>query len=133
MLKAEANDPKLRIVYKEFPILGPESQTAARMALAAVHQDKYEELHFALMEVSGSLTEETAFKVAENVGLDLDQLRRDMEAPEIDEMLQRNFALAQALQINGTPAFVIGDEIVRGALDMRSLRHIVAQTRASSS
>lgn len=127
------DDGNIRLVMKEFPILGPESQMAARMALASVQQDKYEELHFALMEVSGNLTEETAFKVAENVGLDVDQLRRDMEAPEIDEMLQRNFVLAQALQINGTPAFIIGDEIVRGALDMRSLRHIVAQTRASSS
>lgn len=127
------DDGNIRLVMKEFPILGPESLIAARMALASVQQDKYEELHFALMEVSGGLTEETAFRVAENVGLDLDQLRQDMESPEIDDMLQRNFTLAQALQINGTPAFIVGDEIVRGALDMRSLRHIVAQARASSS
>ena len=71
--------------------------------------------------------------IAEKVGLDMDQLRRDMEDPDIEDMLQRNLALAQALQINGTPAFVIGDEIVRGAIDMRTLRQIVEQARANSS
>ena len=127
------DDGNIRLVMKEFPILGPESMLASRMALAAVQQDKYEDLHWALMEVSSGLNEETAFRVAEQVGLDIDQLRRDMEAPEIDEMLQRNYDLAQALQVNGTPAFVVGDEIVRGALDMRSLRQIVARTRAGAS
>jgi len=131
--EAVEDDGNIRLVMKEFPILGPESVLAARMALASEKQGKYEELHFALMTVSGQLTEAAAFRIAEDMDLDMDQLRRDMEAPEIDAMLQRNFALAQALQINGTPAFVIGDEIVRGALDMRTLRHIVEQTRASSS
>ena len=127
------DDGNIRLVMKEFPILGPESMVAARMALAAEKQGKYEELHFAMMTVSGKLTEDKAFKIAEKIDLDMDQLRRDMEAPEIDAMLQRNFALAQALQINGTPAFVIGDEVVRGAIDMRALRQIVGQTRANSS
>ena len=127
------DDGNIRLVMKEFPILGPESMVAARMALAAEKQGKYEELHFAMMTVSGKLTEEKAFKIAEKIDLDMDQLRRDMEAPEIDAMLQRNFALAQALQINGTPAFVIGDEVVRGAIDMKALRQIVGQTRANSS
>jgi protein-disulfide isomerase len=131
--EAVEDDGDIRLVMKEFPILGPESMVAARMALAAEKQGKYEELHFAMMTVSGKLTEEKAFKIAEKIDLDMDQLRRDMEAPEIDAMLQRNFALAQALQINGTPAFVIGDEVVRGAIDMRALRQIVGQTRANSS
>jgi protein-disulfide isomerase len=126
-------DGNIRLVMKEFPILGPESMVAARMALASVKQDKYEDLHFAMMTVSGKLTEEKAFKIAEKIGLDMDQLRSDMEAPEIDEMLQRNFALAQALQINGTPAFVIGDEVVRGAIDMGTMREIIGRTRANSS
>jgi protein-disulfide isomerase len=127
------DDGNIRLVMKEFPILGPESMVAARMALAAEKQGKYEELHFAMMTVSGKLTEAKAFKIAKKIDLDMDQLRRDMEAPEIDAMLQRNFALAQALQINGTPAFVIGDEVVRGAIDMRALRQIVGQARANSS
>ena len=127
------DDGNIRLVMKEFPILGPESMVAARMALAAEKQGKYEELHFAMMTVSGKLTEDKAFKIAEKIDLDMDQLRRDMEAPEIDAMLQRNFALAQALQINGTPAFVIGGEVVRGAIDMTTLREIVGQARANSS
>jgi protein-disulfide isomerase len=131
--EAVEDDGNIRLVMKEFPILGPESMVAARMALAAEKQGKYEELHFAMMTVSGKLTEAKAFKIAEKIDLDMDQLRRDMEAPEIDAMLQRNFALAQALQINGTPAFVIGDEVVRGAIDMGTMREIVGRTRANSS
>ncbi len=127
------DDGNIRLVMKEFPILGPESVVAARMALAAEKQGQYEELHFALMTVSGGLTEDKAFEIADDLGLDMDQLRRDMEDPKIDDMLARNYALAQALQINGTPAFVIGDEVVRGAIDMRALRQIVGQTRANSS
>ncbi len=131
--EAVESDGNIRLVMKEFPILGPESMVAARMALAAEKQGKYEELHFAMMTVSGKLTEAKAFKIAEKIDLDMDQLRRDMEAPEIDAMLQRNFALAQALQINGTPAFVIGDEVVRGAIDMGTMREIIGRTRANSS
>ncbi len=127
------DDGNVRLVMKEFPILGPDSMVAARMALASVKQDKYEELHFALMSAGGKLNEESAFKIAEKVGLDVAQLRRDMEDPAIDNMLRRNFALAEALQINGTPGFVIGNEIVRGAIDMKTLRQIVAKTRANSS
>jgi protein-disulfide isomerase len=126
-------DGNIRMVMKEFPILGPESVLAARMALAAERQGKYEDLHFALMSVPGKLTEEDAFKMAEQVGLDMDQLRSDMDDPAIEEMLQRNVALAQALQINGTPGFVIGDQVVRGAIDMRTLREIVRKARAKSS
>jgi protein-disulfide isomerase len=131
--EAVKDDGNIRLVMKEFPILGPDSMVAARMALASVKQDKYEELHFALMSAGGKLNEESAFKIAEKVGLDVAQLRRDMEDPAIDNMLRRNFALAEALQINGTPGFVIGNEIVRGAIDMKTLRQIVAKTRANSS
>ena len=131
--EAIEDDGNIRLVMKEFPILGPDSVLAARMALASVKQDKYEDLHFAFMSASGKLTEEAAFKIAERVGLEMDRLRRDMEDPAIEEMLQRNFSLAQALQINGTPGFVIGNEIVRGAIDMKTLRQIVGKTRANSS
>lgn len=126
-------DGNIRLVMKEFPILGPDSVTAARMALAANRQGKYEELHWTLMNVAGKVTEDKAWKAAERVGLDLDQLRADMQAPEIDAMLQRNFQLAQQLQVNGTPAFVVGDEVVRGAIEMPHLRYLVRQVRGGSS
>lgn len=126
-------DGNVRLVMKEYPILGPESVTAARMALAAARQDKYEEIHTAFMAASGELDEARAFALAEDVGLDMERLRRDMQAPEIDRMLERNAALAQALQINGTPAFVIGDELIRGAIDMATFRQIIGRVRAKSS
>ncbi len=127
------DDGNIRLVMKEFPILGPDSVTAARMALASVKQGKYEAFHFALMSVTGQLDEATAFKVARKVGLDLDQLREDMEAPDIEAEIQRNFALAEILQIRGTPSFVIGDNIIRGLIDTPAMRAVVAEVRNGSS
>lgn len=130
---AVAADGKIRLVMKEFPILGPDSTAAARMALASVKQGKYEALHYAFMSAGGKITEDSAFKIAAKIGLDVDRLRRDMKDPAIDQMLQRNFDLAQALQINGTPGFVVGDQIIRGVIDMDTMRQIVGKTRAKSS
>ena len=127
------SDGNIRLVMKEFPILGPESVQVAQMALASEKQGRYEDFHFALMSVSGKVTEALAFKVARKIGLDVDRLRRDMQAPEIDAQLQNNYALAQALQIRGTPAFVVGENVVRGAIDMATLRRLVAGVRAGSS
>ena len=131
--EAVRRDGNIRLVMKEFPILGPESTTVARMALAAAGQDRYEDYHFALMSVGGKVTEDKAWKVAKKIDLDVDQMRADMESPEIDDMLQRNYELAQALEIRGTPSFVIGDEVVRGALDMSRMRRLVAGVRAGAS
>ena len=77
-------DKKLRIVYKEFPVLGPESVTAARAALAARKQGKYEALHRALMEMKGQINEAAIFNAAKSAGIDVERLKRDMAAPEID-------------------------------------------------
>ena len=107
--------------------------TWRRIRAASFPEGRYEDFHFALMSVSGKVTEALAFKVARKIGLDVDRLRRDMQAPEIDAQLQTNYALAQALQIRGTPAFVIGENVVRGAIDMATLRRLVAGVRAGSS
>ena len=127
------SDGNIRLVMKEFPILGPESTKVAQLALASEMQGRYEEFHFALMEAGGKVTEARALKVADKIGLDVDQLRRDMQAPEIEAQLQSTYNLAQALQIRGTPAFVVGDTVVRGAIDMATLRQLVAGVRAGSS
>ena len=126
-----AADSGLRLVYKEFPILGDGSTGAARVALAAARQDqgKYQELHEALMGTSGSVTEATALKTAAAVGLDVDRLRRDMADPAIAAAIARNQALAAELGINGTPGFVIGEEIVPGAVDRGTLEGLVAKAR----
>jgi protein-disulfide isomerase len=125
-----AADPKLRFVFKELPILSPESTMAAKAALAADRQGKYAELHFALMQAK-DLSREAILAAAAGVGLDPARLERDMEAPEIAAKLEENMRLAQALGITGTPAFVAGDQIIPGAVDPAQLAALVAQQRAA--
>jgi len=123
-------DPRVRLVYKELPILGPDSLVAARMALAARAQGKYTAFHDALMAVDGPLTSAAALGVARTVGLDTDRLERDMATPAITAALQRNLDLARALGLNGTPAFVVGGQIAPGALDLEALKRLVEEARA---
>jgi protein-disulfide isomerase len=124
-----AGDHQLRIAYKEFPILGSVSVAAARAALAAHRQSKYEAFHDAMMAASGQITDDTVYQVAGAVGLDVDRLKRDISSPQIDAVLKSNHALAEALEITGTPGFVIGDQIVPGAIELSSLRDLVAGAR----
>jgi protein-disulfide isomerase len=122
-------DRKLRYVYKEFPVLGPDSLMASRAALAARKQGKYDAFHKELMALKGQINEAAVYKVAASVGLDADRLKRDMASPEVARMLKDNMNLAEALQIHGTPAFVIGSEIVPGAIDLGTLKEMIADTR----
>jgi protein-disulfide isomerase len=122
-------DPKLRFVYKEFPILGPVSVTAARAALAAQRQGKYDAFHAAMMEARGNITDDAVYQVAASVGLDLDKLKHDMASPQIAQELKDNLKLADALDIHGTPAFIIGDKVVPGALDLSALKTMVSDAR----
>jgi protein-disulfide isomerase len=122
-------DRQLRFVYKEFPVLGPESVNAARAALAARKQDKYDAMHHALMALKGQIDEAALYRVASSVGLDVERLKRDMTAPDIDRMLKANIALAGALDIRGTPGFVIGNEIVPGAISLESLKQLIVTAR----
>ncbi len=132
LMKAVEDDGNIRLVFKEYPILGPESAFAARAALAANKQGKYTELHVALMSSEGQLTEANVFKIAKSVGLDTDQLRSDMDDPEIERQIAANYALANILGIKGTPAFVIGRELVPGAIDMQRMKRYIAQARGES-
>ena len=130
MEKAEADDPKVRVVYKEFPILGEGSMFAAKAALAAYRQGKYVAFHQAMMKMKGRASESTVLAVAKQVGLDIERLKADMKDPEIDKAIQRNLVLAGALRINGTPAFVVGDQIIRGATDLKTLKAQIREARA---
>lgn len=127
--KLVKEDGKLRFVYKELPVLGPQSVAAAQAALAAERQGKYEAFHSSMMAAKGQITEDTVFKVAGSVGLDVDRLKQDMAAPEIEKALKANLALANALNIHGTPGFIIGTHIVPGALDLETLKSMVADAR----
>ena len=125
-------DEDIRFAFKEWPILGPASVFAARAALAAEKQGKYEPFHFALMGAKGRLSDEQVLKVAEEVGLDVDQLQADMKSRDIDAAILKNKALAQELGINGTPAFVIGDTVVPGAATLTRLKDLVEKARQGS-
>lgn len=127
-----AADPNVRLVYREWPILGEGSVFAARAALAAREQDLYEEFHWALMGMNGRAEEAAVMRVAEEVGLDLVQLRRDMAAPEIEEHIATSMRLSQALGFNGTPSFVIGEALVPGLVEQEQLQALVAQVRDGS-
>jgi protein-disulfide isomerase len=133
MIEAEAADPALRIVYKEFPILGPNSLFAAKAALAAERQGKYAEFHKAMMLIDGPADEASAIAAATEIGLDIDRLRADMQDPSIQAEIDRNMELAGALRINGTPSFVVGDEILRGATDLATIQTLIEEARDSGS
>ena len=123
------DDDDLRVVFVEFPILGPASVTAAQAALAAHEQDKYTEFHLAMMAVRGGINDTTIFATAEKVGLDLARLKEDMASKAVNEQIQRNRQLAKMLNLTGTPAFIIGNEVIRGAIDESTMKDIIAKTR----
>jgi protein-disulfide isomerase len=123
-------DPKIRFVFKDIPILSPESAVAAKAALAAARQGpgKYQEFHFALMQ-SKELTREAILDTAGKVGLDTKRLAQDMDDPAIAAKIDQNLKLAEELGINGTPAFVIGDQLIPGATEPARLAELIAQQR----
>jgi protein-disulfide isomerase len=123
-------DKKLKVVFKDFPILGDNSVTAARAALAARNQGRYVPFHFALMSAK-DLSLNGIMAVARSVGLDPQRLASDMNSPEIEAQIQANYALARTLGIDGTPAFVIGNELIPGALDQTRLTELIDEARTS--
>lgn len=125
-------DKKLRVVFKELPVLGPDSIFASRAAIAAIEQDKgakYMAFHDAMMAHRGQLTEAEVLRLAGEAGLKLDKLKADMMAPKTDKVIRDNLTLADKLGIRGTPGFVIGDELVPGAIPLESLRQLVKAAR----
>ncbi|MBK1658014.1 DsbA family protein [Paracraurococcus ruber] len=122
----------VRLVLKDLPILGPNSLLASRALLAAQRQGKYAELHDALLALREEPAEPVLRREAERVGLDWARLRREMDDPAIGRRLEANTRLAGALRIEGTPALVIGDTLVPGAVDLATLERLVAEARAKS-
>lgn len=134
LLELLASDGNIRYVVKEFPILGPESIVAARMALAAVEIDpgKFESLHDMLMGFEGQLTETVAYRMAANAGYDIAALKAKAAEPGIEARIGDNYRLARALGIEGTPGFVLGDKILRGYLPLDQMVALVAEVRAAT-
>jgi protein-disulfide isomerase len=126
-------DPNIRLVVKEFPILGPESVTAARMATAALDLDpsKYGALNDALMSFEGQLTEAAAYQIAGFAGYDTAALKARATSAEIEARIADTYALARAMGLQGTPSFVLGNQIIRGYLPIERMLEAVADARAA--
>lgn len=127
LLKA---DDKLKVVFKEFPIFGEHSEYAARAALAAAKQNKYWELHQAMFSHEGQVTTDFVNQLAEGLGLDMAKLKTDIESKEIGEHIAANMQLGKQLAINGTPAFIIDDQVHGGYLPLDGMVASVAEVRA---
>lgn len=126
-------DSKLKVVLKEFPVLGPGSVEAAQVAIAVNMQDKtgkkYIQFHEKLMGGRGQADKAQALAVAKDIGMNMAQIEKDMAGPEVKETLQESFKLAEALGMNGTPSYVIGDSVVVGAVGLEALREKVNTAR----
>ena len=122
-------DPGIRLVYREWPILGEGSVFAARAALASRQQGLHEEFHWAMMDMSGRAEERSVLTIAAEIGLDIDQLRADMEAPEVAEHIETSMRLADLLGITGTPTFILGENLVPGAVEQEVLQRLVDEVR----
>jgi len=127
------NDPKLRVVLKDFPVLGPDSVEASRVALAVKNQlqgQKLFDYHVKVMETRGRVNGERAMAVAKEMGLDMAKLQKDMEGADVRNALQENMALGDKLSLTGTPAFVIGEAVIPGAVGIEPLKQLIANVRS---
>jgi len=124
-----AQDRKVRLIYKDLPILGPASVIGSKALLAAQRQDAYEKMRDAVMRLPPDTTLRQIETTANSLGLDWPRLQRDMQDPAVQAQIDQNLKLAHALGIEGTPALVIGTELIPGAVDLPELTKAVAQAR----
>lgn len=133
MLQIMKSDPKLRVVLKEFPVLGPSSVEAAQVAIAVRMQDpsgkKYLDFHQKLLNGRGQADKARAMAAAKEAGADMTKLEKDMASPEVSATLNENFKLAEDMGLNGTPSYVIGKDVVVGALGVEGLSKKISEAR----
>ncbi|MDR3467295.1 MAG: DsbA family protein [Xanthobacteraceae bacterium] len=133
MLDLMKSDPKLRVVLKEFPVLGPGSVEAAQVAVAVRMQDpsgaKYLDFHQRLLSGRGQADKARALAAAKEAGLDMARLEKDLASPEVKATLEENFKLAEDMGLNGTPSYVIGDQVVVGAVGLEGLTRKISEAR----
>jgi protein-disulfide isomerase len=130
--KLVQDDPKLKVVLKEFPVLGPGSVDAAKVAVAVRMQDtsgKCCDFHKRLLGERGEANKERALQAAKDAGFDMARIKKDMESPEVNNTIRESMGIAQALGINGTPTFIIGNEMVVGAMGYDALKNKIDSVR----
>jgi protein-disulfide isomerase len=133
MVELMGKDPKLRVVLKEFPVLGPGSVEAAQVAVAVRMQDKtgkkYLEFHQKLLGGRGQVDKAKALATAKDIGLDMARLEKDLKSDEVTKTLEESMKLAEALGLNGTPSYVIGNDVVVGAVGLAALSQKIKAAR----
>ena len=126
MLNLMKEDPNLRVVLKEFPVLGPGSVEAAQVAVAVRMQDKdgkkYLEFHQKMLNSRGQADRNHALSVAKDIGLDMTRLQKDLASDEPKATIEESMQMAEALGLNGTPSYVIGNDVVVGAVGLAALK-----------
>jgi protein-disulfide isomerase len=127
--KVMAEDKGIRVIFKEMPILSDNSRFAALAALASARQGKYLEMHNALMENKNQVTRERLTQIAGELKIDSKKLLKDMDDPQLAAHVDRNLDLARALNVTGTPGFLIGRKVVPGAIDYSTMKRLVAEAR----
>jgi len=133
MMELMAKDPKLKVVLKEFPVLGPTSVETAQVAIAVRMQDKtgkkYLEFHQKLLTGRGQIDKAKALAAAKEIGLDMARMEKDLKSDEIGKTLEESMKLAEALGLNGTPSYVIGNDVVIGAVGLAQLSQKIQAAR----
>lgn len=130
-----AADKKVRMLYRDWPIFGPESESSARLAIASKWQGRHAEFHDALMRTQGPLSARAIRAAADKAGVDWARLQSDLKThgAEIEALLERNDQQANALGLDGTPGFIIGETFLPGGIDLAGLKEMVAEARSGRS
>lgn len=129
-----AKDKKVRILYRDWPIFGPASEKAARLAIASKWQDRHAQFHDALMRSPGKLSDQSIRAAADKAGVNWARLQSDLKTheAEIEALLQRNDVQANALGLDGTPGFIIGDTFVPGGMELAGFKELVKEARSKA-
>jgi protein-disulfide isomerase len=122
-------DGKVRLVLKEFPILGANSTLASKASVAAQPQGHYLAFYTAMLSYKGDLDEKAITTLARSAGIDTTKMKARLEDPQVTAKLSRNLDLGRALEIDGTPAFIIGDHLIPGAVELATLEQAIADAR----
>ena len=129
--KLIASDTKLRVVFREWPVFGEGSDFAARAALASLNQGKYWQMHAGMMTMKGRATKATVLRIARDLGLDIDRLRKDMDSKPVRDHINRSRDLGEHMGLIGTPTFIAGDEGIFGHQTQDELAALVKRGRAT--
>lgn len=127
-----AEDTDVRFVFKDMPILSPASQTAAYWSLAAHRQGKYFDFHQKVMTSGNAISEDSLTAIATELGLDIEQMKKDAADPQVAQTVMQNIQVATELGIRGTPAFIINDRVIGGYIDLEEMKRVIAEVRAEA-